>query len=217
MLRRLSILPVHYTILATIVLLLQTILPAKAILYLTGNPQFGPNSITVDTSTGLGWLNLDETVNMSYDEVLADLQPGGIFNGFRYATVQEIVTLYNSAGIPGTGYFALSTPSIGTLISMVGSTGMINGQPGTDGNSGTSASLDSQFAPAIYAVGINGILEYQVTDGSNSAQYGVTYSTPELGNWLVTDVPEPADMRLLFFGVALWIGIMRIHRREQPD
>lgn len=60
---------------ATILLFLEA-LPAEALLYQTGDPTFGPDSVTVDTSTGLGWLRLTETTGLSYDTVLAETQPG---------------------------------------------------------------------------------------------------------------------------------------------
>src|SRR5215469_5538441 len=101
---------IAHLILALLVLLLMKTPSAEASLYLTNDPNFGPNSVTVDTSTGLSWLNLTESVNLSYDQVIADLQPGGIFNGYRYATSREVLGLFSSAGIPGQGFYPLSSP-----------------------------------------------------------------------------------------------------------
>jgi hypothetical protein len=196
---------VHHTTLAALVSLLLTGLPAKANLIEATDPCFGVNSLTVDTMTGLAWLDLTASAGLSYQQVLADTQPGGIFSGFRFATAPEILNLYTSAGIPGTGYYPLSTPSILTLISLIGASGTINGQPGMIGLSATAASFDSQYAPAIYATGVSGIQEYWVNGGgynSGGTSYGVTTSYPELGSWLVSSVPESSDASIYVLAAA---------------
>ena len=191
--------------------------PAQALLYLTGDASFGPNSITVDTSTGLGWLNLADTSGLSYQQVLSDTQPGGMFNGFRFATVEEVLGLYSSAGIPGTGYYPLSTPAIPSLFSLIGTSGIINGQPGMLALSGTPSVTGGYCAPAIYAVGINAVEQYWANDGGVNAggtAYGSTSSYPELSSWLVKAVPEPMDASLFISGIAVWCGFLLLHRRE---
>jgi len=61
---------------------------------------FGVDTITLDTDTNLQWLDVDLTANRSFDDVAAQLGPGGEFEGFRHATVDEIMTLWVNAGIP---------------------------------------------------------------------------------------------------------------------
>jgi hypothetical protein len=156
---------IHCMILATVVFLLWNALPAQAILYLTADPNFGPNSVTVDTSTGLGWLNLTETVGLSYNQVLAETQPGGIFSGYSFATVPEVMTLYSSAGISGPGYYPLSSSSIQSLFSLVGSTWSVDGLPATQGFSATTAGT-LQDCLQIYASGVNSGLNYLVSGPS---------------------------------------------------
>src|ERR1035441_6731449 len=168
---------IHPIALAALVSLLLTRLPAKGNLIQASDPRFGLNSLTIDTGTGLGWLNLAASAGLSYQQVLADTQPGGSFSGFRVATAPEVLNLYTSAGIPCTGYYPLSTPPILTLISLIGASGTINGLPGMLGLSATAASFDSQYAPAIYATGVSGIQEYWVNGGgynSGGTAYGVT-------------------------------------------
>jgi MSHA biogenesis protein MshQ len=57
----------------------------------------GDDLLTIDDS-GLQWLDLSETVGLSYNAVAAQLVAGGEFEGFRYATVAEVEGLWNSAG-----------------------------------------------------------------------------------------------------------------------
>ena len=68
--------------------------PAQAALIATNDPVFGPNSIVLDTSTGLEWLNLTRTRGLSAQQVLAQLGPGGQFASFEYADRDEFVTLF---------------------------------------------------------------------------------------------------------------------------
>lgn len=60
----------------------------------------GPGSITLDTDTGLEWLDVTKTTNLSANFVTSQLVRGGGFEGFRYATIAELTTLFAHAGIP---------------------------------------------------------------------------------------------------------------------
>src|SRR5262249_5795573 len=60
--------------------------------------------ITRDSATGLDWLDLSLTRNRSHDDIIGkdgtnELGAGGEFAGFRYATAEEVQTLYLHAGI----------------------------------------------------------------------------------------------------------------------
>jgi hypothetical protein len=55
--------------------------------------------ITRDTSTGLDWLDLTVTINRSRDSVLSGFDNGGDLEGFRYATTDEVVSLWLNFGI----------------------------------------------------------------------------------------------------------------------
>src|SRR4051812_28620374 len=76
--------------------------PARSALILENDPVFGPNSLVLDTSTGLEWLNLGFSANLSPVEVLAQLQPGKKFSGFRYTTYSEFGSLTSSFFSPQT-------------------------------------------------------------------------------------------------------------------
>jgi hypothetical protein len=209
---------IHRMSLATAVFLLWNALPAKAILYLNADPNFGPNSVTVDTSTGLGWLNLTETTGLSYNQVLAETQSGGMFSGFRFATVPEVLDLYSSAGLTAstygdtTRYYPVSSPLIQTFFSLIGTSGIFNGLPGVIALSGTSTS-GAYTSPSIY--GWSYAQEYWVSDGSQSAEYGATYSFPDLSSWLVESVPEPAAANFLVMAAAALCGLRLLHRKKR--
>ena len=69
-------------------------------------PGSGDKLITLDTSTGLEWLDLTPTFNQSvFDVGLGDF--GGYYSaGFRYATTDEVRNLYSGAGIALDGAFS---------------------------------------------------------------------------------------------------------------
>jgi len=202
-----NIQPIIRVILASLVL---AGFPAKANLIPATEPGFGLNSLTVDTATGLGWLELTASTGRSYQQVLAATQPGGIYSGFRFATAPEVLNLFSDGGIPGTGYYSLSTPAIQSVITLLGASGLINGLPGLFGLSATSTSPGVQNAPAIYATGNNGTEEYWVNGGGalygGGTEYGVTTSDPALGSWLVANVPESPDATLYVLAAASLIG-----------
>ncbi len=59
--------------------------------------------ITRDTESGLEWLDLTETLGLSYNYVSGQLGVGGLYEGWRYAISGEVYTLMDHAGIPDIG------------------------------------------------------------------------------------------------------------------
>lgn len=62
----------------------------------------GDANILFDTSTNMQWLDLSVTADMSHDAVVANLSYGGIFEGWRLATQNEVLDLWTHAGIINT-------------------------------------------------------------------------------------------------------------------
>lgn len=54
--------------------------------------------ITGDTVSALAWLDVTETVGLSYNEVVAQLGLGGAYEGWRYATTTELDQLITDWG-----------------------------------------------------------------------------------------------------------------------
>ena len=189
-------------------------LSAKGALVQGTDPTFGPNSLTIDTSTDLAWLNLNYSLGLSYDQVLADTAPGGLFSGYRFATASEVLGLYDSAGIPdnGNGYYPLGTPSILSLISLVGPMAPYQGEPSIYGLTGTTTSQGLQASAAIYASGLNSTLEFLVTSGPGiyDFAYNPSLSSAGIGSWLVKEVPEPS------VGVIAIGGLLVLTRLKRP-
>lgn len=58
----------------------------------------GDGLLTFDSDSGLEWLDWQYTNNRSYADVSSQLGAGGEFEGFRYATEDEMRGLYEHAG-----------------------------------------------------------------------------------------------------------------------
>lgn len=80
-----------------------------------------------DTTSGLDWLDVTESINMSHNQVTTELSDGGKFFGWRYASGTEFLKLASDAS----GQF-MTSPSIyyglpinitlDSLVAMLGST-----------------------------------------------------------------------------------------------
>jgi hypothetical protein len=173
-------------------------MPASAALSSAGDPRFGQDSVTVDTNTGLVWLDLPHSRDLSYADALAATQPGGSLVGFRHATVEEILSLYISAGF-APGFIPESNPThqyVTWLISLLGATSD-NGVIGISG----SATLPDSVAVCYLTSGTqDGVSGYFVTATPPTLNYAFGTHYPTVGNWLVM-VPEPSSLCLLFLGL----------------
>jgi len=84
----------------------------------------GDNLLTHDLATGLKWLDLTETNNLSRDVVVSQLVSGGALDEFRYATSAEVVQLWANfnidlrAGQPT--YTNGLDPNVQSAVSMLG-------------------------------------------------------------------------------------------------
>jgi hypothetical protein len=181
---------------------------------------FGPNALTVDTATGLGWLNLSFSAGLSYDAARAATQTGGAFSGFRMAQAAEVLTLYQSAGFFGPGWFpegGAFDEAIKSLISLLGPTGFQEGRPEVLGICDTSTNPGSHLVPGLDISFQAPSYGYSVTGGTfGTLSYGDTTSDPAVGVWLVTPVPEPSVATLILVGAVLfWFQSSRLTGRKK--
>lgn len=63
--------------------------PARAALIDMDSP-LGQATSVLDTSTGLQWLKLSATSGATPDQIFAQIASGGLLEGYRYATVNEL-------------------------------------------------------------------------------------------------------------------------------
>ena len=180
--------------------------PSDAAL-ISENSAFGANTITRDTATDLRWLDLTESAGFSRTQILQELEPGGIFAGYRLATAAEVSAFFVHAG------FDLATEEFVTqnYAPAVVLAGLV-GQLGSDGSCGVGCSF-------AYTIGYVDAVSPQppllaVADFAwfdNTAGQGVGYpqapigrasfgsasdaEDPGTGSWLV-QAPEPGAAAL---------------------
>jgi len=114
----------------------------------TDDSIFGIKSLTLDTSTNLAWLDLSITEGVSFNDISKELIPGGEYQGFRFASPDEVRSLFNQAQIPDIndpGYFS---------------------HYGTPENAAPALSLIELMGPS-YQIQINGALLSQIAGFSS--------------------------------------------------
>ena len=178
---------------------------------------------TTDTASGLDWLDLTETTNISYNQMLAQINnPSSMYSNFRYATLAELDQLIQPFNLT-TGNMVNSgfSTDIANLSDYLGIT-MFESPPGTAGFIGTGF---YGFLGDLTSENFRGIIGmYNSTICQTGDCYAVQtqFASPDLtseiyGHFLVKDtavVPVPAAVWL--FGSGL-IGLIGIARRRILD
>ncbi len=59
----------------------------------------GDGLLTYDSATNLEWLDNSVTANVSFDDVQAQIAPGGALEGFRVASLDDVWTLFTDYGL----------------------------------------------------------------------------------------------------------------------
>jgi hypothetical protein len=175
---------------------------ARSDLVSMDDPQFGPGTVTLDTRTGLQWLDLPLSLGMSYDYASSLMAPGGLFAGYRHATSPEVESLFVSAGIPYIGHGGQSSSSNNapalSLLSLIGSTFSQNGYPGALGyTSSTTYAPNFRDYEVLYCTLVDGVPEFVAGLGGGSIS---STSNPSYGQWLVA-IPEPSGVCFLAWGL----------------
>jgi hypothetical protein len=200
--------------------------PATATLVSENSP-FGTDTITLDTDTGLRWLDMTESDGLSHEEVLQELMPGGTFEGFRLATSAELAQLFLAAGFdldPQTLQDFVAE-NFDPAVTLGGFVGVL----GTNGNCGTGCTFsftegflaDPPFIPNSFAAGGFGFFDNSAGQDPTSPAAPVGRAILEGGStgtgfagqgaWLVL-IPEPGTLVLLMVGLA---GLSAAGRRSR--
>lgn len=158
---------------------------------------FGANSITIDTDSGLQWLDLTVTQNRSYADVASQFGSGGEFQGWRHATINDLVTLQTNAGFaPPYDQQPIST-EFTNLIDTLGRT-----QDGVGFNNVlTGVGSVGWFDDGGSATGTSHLRFFEL-NGNNAQVLAETIDIRSInnfnvdtGNWLVKESPSNGPSR----------------------
>lgn len=184
--------------------------PAQAALISTDS-NLGPGTTITDTDTGLEWLKLSATRDLSINQVFAAIAPGGNLNGFRYATGSEFPSGFRLS--PGNADAA----TVESFFSLFGIAPLF---PGSDPEGViTFANVDPPDKPDVR----EGLVRTYVlrTEPTRYVEYDsqIIPVARRLGepalHWLVRSgqaVPEPPTATVLALGI---VGMMLIRKKQQ--
>jgi hypothetical protein len=165
----------------------------------TVGTSFGPGTGFRDDSTQLVWLELTLTSNHSYNDVVANLAPGGLYDGWRYATPVELAqffTDYDGGVVNDTLALNLMNDLGGPLQDIynpangfrrLSSIGFLNVPFGLGHALYGYIAVDNFYGPSI-----NPSLQGSALD---------SFAFSGTGSWLVEEVPEPGFLPVVAMAV----------------
>jgi len=202
-------------ILVQCILALLTIVSLNAYAQISSldDPVYGSGSITYDSGTGIEWLDLTLTTNLSRYDIDQLIGNGNYLDGFRHATTQEVNTLFDNAGIVSNspnflGDATTVFDAVLSLISLLGPTSYDQGYPEALGITGEGRMGGLDFytfnGEPRYGVGIS---------ETGGLSYGYNTKYPTVGNWVVRDslsaVPVPSAVILFSSALLVLLCVVR--------
>lgn len=168
-------------------------------------------NVTRDSSTGLEWLDLTETVGRSYLDVSNQFDVGEEFAGWRYATESEVQVLWQNFGLTtGTTerVSILDTPKYDAFVSAVNTLGNFFPEAASIfdyGSVGVTGTLLEGFTDVYLVRGMYHNIDNDRTRiSSGTDAHHETIESIYHGSYLVREVPLPAGIWLL---VSAYIGL----------
>lgn len=172
---------------------------------------------TLDTATNLQWLDLSASGGLSYNQVAAQFGSGGQFEGYRFATRAEVLTLFGDAGIPdvdvGFGGTAANKAPVTALMALMDADlwGLHdgNGEFGYFWTAGLGTGL-------LWSPPGN---DAEATSGPNriaapNGDFAISYLGSALVRDAATNIPEPGGLGLVGAALLVLVGASRRSRRS---
>jgi len=168
---------------------------------LSGDSEFGPGSVTIDTDQNLMFLDLTFTDGLSFDQVQAD----PTYAGWRHASFAEVRAMWLSAGLEDWTGSSYSGPGLSNgpgvsvevlaLVDLVGGTVVRSIFGSTQYFSAVGMTSDVTLSGNIYAT--------ELYTHPLATEYGLVFSfepseqSQASGHWLVRNVPAPTSASLV--------------------
>jgi hypothetical protein len=167
---------------------------------------------TTDTDTGLDWLDLDLTLGLSTNQVIAQTSLGGTFDSWQVATLDQVHTFMTNLGWIGP-FDPANTSNIDFVASFKAQTTSLTDDPIDDIN-GTwfvDDPLDTFGNSHFSDNQTTGITSYSFTTPIDPA-----IGQQDTGTFLVrtSAVPLPAAFWLFLYGLAFVFTIAKKNRLE---
>jgi len=172
---------------------------------------------TIDTSSGLEWLDMDLTLGYS----ILDTEASAYFGPYRWATESEILGLFEYVYSPRVaGDFvdrndAAEWILASELISLLGPTGNSSGLY-IQGISREVELDPDMYGRRLFGLGymwaIDGEVNWISRSPSGDCCFYETDSRAGIGSWLVREVPEPGTLALFALGLSA-MGLSRRRRK----
>lgn len=182
-------------------------------LSLIGYESADGNNITLDTSTGLEWLDIDTTTNRSYVDTVALFATD--LAGFRYATLDEVGVFFTALGLDTAAWPAFTDSYVSDGEGALGYTGESWSGSARHGTHGfTFTATGDSFRMPGFSVWYSGLTQTYAT----TAAPGSVIITSGVGSWVVRDaaaVPEPASVVVWSFLGAMGLAIAGWRRRSR--
>lgn len=161
---------------------------------ISANSDYGPDTITFDTATGLAWLDVTYAQGRTYNDVSSKTGIGQEFEGFHHATQSELQGLFANAGISNmTGGTSAANFSPATALqALVGMThsGGLTPANWTTGIAGFSASAGTHKLSSLRIFTQTPEAQVYLANGGNA---GDGSSNASWGHWLVSEQPVSVE------------------------
>ena len=176
----------------------------------TYSGSWGSWTLINDTTHGLDWLSPDYSNNISYDSMVLNLSnPASPYHGFRYASRDEVTTLFSGYGV--TTFNSWINPNYDLAVAFEADFGT-NGQgssssPGLWGFSDTAMTAGQNYTPHVQ---IEKSWSPRLGYFGNTGNSNRAWAGSSMGSWLiVTTVPEPSTMLSLLIGAFTCLAALR--------
>lgn len=178
---------------------------------------FGTQTALRDNTTQLDWLHLNVTDGYSYDAMQVNLLAGGLFDGWRYATPQELSQFFRNYDGSADGVVRYNDAlTLQFLTDLGGPTYTADNASTGFHREAATAMLDVPFelGHAIYGYIALDNLNGATIDPNLQGSTVDWYANPNSAHWLVRQssvpqVPEPASIALLANGLLVTFLIVQ--------